>query len=43
MPKLIIEIDEKLHKAIKVKAASEGSTLRGVVTELLKQWIKGGK
>jgi len=40
MPNIIIRIDEKLKKEIKVLAAENGVTITSVVTDLLNKWLK---
>lgn len=40
MPKLIIEVSEDLHRAIKMKAAVEGKSIRELVTKILEKWSK---
>lgn len=33
--------DEKLYKAIKIRAVQEGTTVREIVTKALQQWLEG--
>lgn len=40
MAKIIIEVSDGLHKAVKIKAAKSGKTLKAILTELLEGWIK---
>lgn len=37
---VVARVDEKLHRAIKAKAAREGKTMNEVMRELLKRWIE---
>ena len=39
--RMVVELNEKFHKAIKLKAAKEGLTLREVQLNLLEMWVKG--
>ncbi len=40
---MTIEIDEDLHRAVRIKAIREGKTVREVVIELLSRWLEEGK
>lgn len=40
---LIFQIDEELHKQIKVRAASNGQTIKGYVTSLIKKDLETKK
>lgn len=40
MTRLVLELDDDTHQAIKVKAAQANRTIKDMVTELLKKWIK---
>jgi hypothetical protein len=39
MRHLLIEIEDDLHKAFKVKCASEGTTIKDRVTDLIIQFL----
>jgi len=39
-PRITIEIDEKLKKDVKVKASLQGRTIKEIVVNLLKRWLK---
>jgi hypothetical protein len=41
--KLLIEIEEPLHRLIKTRAAQEGKLMKDLVRELLAESVKGGK
>lgn len=38
--RIVIEVEEKIHKKIKYKALREGKSMRLVVLELLTEWLK---
>ena len=44
MKRIVIEADDEMHQQVKIKAASCGMTVKKIVEELLKNWLKkGGK
>jgi len=42
MPKLIIEIDEDLKRRIKMRAVEDNTTIKEMVTRILKSYLKQG-
>ena len=40
--RFVIEIDPALHQQIKIKATTEGKTLKAKATELFINWLKKG-
>ena len=40
MTRLVLELDDEMHRQIKVKAAQENRTNKDVATELFKKWLK---
>ena len=38
--RLVVELDEELHKVTKAKAYAEGKTLKEKIIELLSEWLK---
>jgi predicted HicB family RNase H-like nuclease len=40
---LFVRMPEELHRALKVKCASEGTVMNNVVTKLIEQYVKGSK
>jgi predicted HicB family RNase H-like nuclease len=43
MKNLPVRLSEELHRALKVKCASEGKTMNEVITELIEVYVKGSK
>jgi predicted HicB family RNase H-like nuclease len=39
LKRLTVEVDEDLHRAIRIKAIREGKTMREIVIELLRRWL----
>lgn len=37
---VVAKVGDKLHRAVKAKAASQGKTITAVVKELLKEWVE---
>ena len=42
LPRLVVQIPEKLKRQVKSKAAAEGMAYGPLVVKLLKMWLKGG-
>lgn len=40
MKRLVLEIDEEMHQAIKEKAIKEKKSMRQILTSLLEKWLK---
>jgi hypothetical protein len=40
MKRLVLELDDKLHKAFKVKTTQRGISMRRILTILLTEWMK---
>jgi len=38
--RIVVELDENVHQKIKAKAMKQGKSMREVLTELLKEWLK---
>ena len=38
--RITIRVTEKLHRAVKAKAAKKGLTLQDAITALLKEWLE---
>ena len=43
MKMLTVRIPEELHRALKVKCASEGLDMQSVLTKLIEGYVKGSK
>lgn len=43
MKNLLFQIDEELHKKIKVRAAENGQTIKGYITTLIKKDLQTKK
>ena len=41
--RLVLELDENYHQALKEKALKEKRSMREIMLELLEKWIKKGK
>jgi plasmid stability protein len=41
--RITVVTDDKIHKAVRVKAAKEGRTIKQVANELFKKWLKNGE
>lgn len=37
--RIVVELDEKEHKKIKIKAAQQGKSLRDILKSLLEEWL----
>ena len=40
MKRIVVELDDDIHLAIKEKAVRLGKSMRAVLTELLEKWLK---
>ena len=40
MKRIVVELDDKQHQKIKLKAAKTGKSMREIFTELLEKWLK---
>ena len=38
-PRIVVEVDESLKKAVKIKASLQGKSMREALDKLLKEWI----
>ena len=43
MKKYLLDLPIELHTAVKAKAAMEQTTLKAVITKLLKEWVEKGR
>jgi plasmid stability protein len=43
MKRLVLELDDEFHQKIKVKAAQLNRTVRDILTEFLKDWVRKSK
>lgn len=40
MKRLTIDIEDKEHQELKVKAAQQGKTIRDIITELIRNFLR---
>lgn len=38
--KIVAQVNEQLHRAVKMKAAREGKTITQVIIDLLREWLR---
>jgi len=43
MKRLVLEMDDEQHQEFKEKAVKSGLSMRKILQELIKSWIKKGK
>lgn len=42
MKRIVVELDDDQHQAIKEKAVRMGKSMRQILTELLRKWVRRG-
>lgn len=40
MKRIVLDVEDDFHAEIKVRAAQEERTLKEILTELIKRWLK---
>lgn len=40
MKRLVLELEDEKHRAIKEKAVKQGKSMREILTDLLEKWLK---
>ena len=43
MRRLVVDMDEELHNAIKIEALKQGTSARKLVTEMIEEYLKTKK
>lgn len=40
MKRIVLDVDDEIHSMIKIKAAQQKRSIKEILTELVKKWLK---